>query len=69
MAPISAPIVTTRSSVLEIDEDLLDEGLAVGSYRLVSQLGSGGMGVQGPVSADRARFRHGTSLESGGRQL
>lgn len=37
-------IMTTRSSVLEIDEDLLDEGLAVGSYRLVSQIGSGGMG-------------------------
>ena len=32
------------SSVLEIDEELLDEGLAVGSYRLVSPLGSGGMG-------------------------
>ena len=37
-------IMTTRSSVIEIDEDLLDEGLAVGSYRLVSPLGSGGMG-------------------------
>ena len=37
-------IMAARSSVLEIDEDLLDEGLAVGSYRLVSPLGSGGMG-------------------------
>ncbi len=37
-------IMTARSSVLEVDEDLLDEGLAVGSYRLVSQLGAGGMG-------------------------
>ena len=30
--------------MLEIDEELLDEGLAVGSYRLVTRLGSGGMG-------------------------
>ncbi len=37
-------IMTARSSVIEIEEDLLDEGLAVGSYRLVSPLGSGGMG-------------------------
>ena len=44
-----APCSSARSSwrrarVLEIDEELLDEGLAVGSYRLVSPLGSGGMG-------------------------
>ncbi|HKT81710.1 MAG TPA: protein kinase [Vicinamibacterales bacterium] len=37
-------ILVSRSAVLDIDEDLLDERLAVGSYRLVSQLGSGGMG-------------------------
>src|SRR5690606_23576001 len=34
-------IMLARSSVVEIDEDLLDEGLAVGSYRLVSRLDSG----------------------------
>ena len=37
-------IMVARSSVIEIGDDQLDEGLAVGSYRLVSQLGSGGMG-------------------------
>ena len=37
-------IVLSRSSVLEIDEEFLDERLAVGSYRLMEQLGSGGMG-------------------------
>ena len=37
-------VLVSRSTVLEIDEELLDEGLAVGSYRLVSPLGSGGMG-------------------------
>ena len=30
--------------MLEIDEELLDEGLAVGSYRLVTPPGIGGMG-------------------------
>ena len=37
-------ILVSRSSVLEIDDELLDERLAVGSYRLVERLGSGGMG-------------------------
>jgi DNA-binding NtrC family response regulator/putative methionine-R-sulfoxide reductase with GAF domain len=37
-------VLVSKSSLLEIGEDLLDEGLAVGSYRLVSQIGSGGMG-------------------------
>jgi DNA-binding NtrC family response regulator len=37
-------ILVSRSTVLEVDEDLLDEGRAVGSYRLVTPLGSGGMG-------------------------
>jgi DNA-binding NtrC family response regulator/putative methionine-R-sulfoxide reductase with GAF domain len=37
-------VLLSRSTVLEIDEDLLDEGFSVGSYRLVSLLGSGGMG-------------------------
>ena len=30
--------------MLEIDEESLDDRLSVGSYRLISQLGSGGMG-------------------------
>jgi serine/threonine-protein kinase len=30
--------------MLEIDEEFLDDRLAVGSYRLISRLGSGGMG-------------------------
>ena len=37
-------VLVCRSTLLEIDEELLDEGLAVGSYRLVTQLGCGGMG-------------------------
>ena len=37
-------VLVSRSPRLEIDEELLDERLAVGSYRLVSRLGSGGMG-------------------------
>ena len=35
-------VLVCRSTVREIDEELLDEGLAVGSYRLVTRLGSGG---------------------------
>ena len=34
----------TRGPILEVDEDLLDGLAAVGSYRLVQRLGSGGMG-------------------------
>jgi serine/threonine-protein kinase len=37
-------VLLSRSTVLEIDDELLDEGFSVGSYRLVSLLGSGGMG-------------------------
>ncbi|MGE0703074.1 MAG: protein kinase [Vicinamibacterales bacterium] len=37
-------ILVSRSTVLEIDQELLDEQLTVGSYRLVSRLGAGGMG-------------------------
>jgi transcriptional regulator with GAF, ATPase, and Fis domain/tRNA A-37 threonylcarbamoyl transferase component Bud32 len=38
-------LLLSKGAVLEIDEELLDERMAVGSYRLVSPLGSGGMGV------------------------
>jgi DNA-binding NtrC family response regulator len=37
-------VVMSRGSVLEIDDDVLDERLAVGSYRLTQPLASGGMG-------------------------
>jgi DNA-binding NtrC family response regulator len=37
-------VLVCKSTVLEVDAEQLNEGLAVGSYRLVSQLGSGGMG-------------------------
>ena len=37
-------VLLSKSTVLEVDEEQLNEGLAVGSYRLVSPLGSGGMG-------------------------
>ena len=43
-AVLERAIMAARSSVVDIDEDLLDEGLAFGSYRLVSPLGAGGMG-------------------------
>ena len=41
---IERAIVLSKSSVLEIDEEFLDERVAVGSYRLMEPLGSGGMG-------------------------
>jgi serine/threonine-protein kinase len=37
-------VLVSRSTVVDVDEELLDEGLAVGSYRLLSRLGAGGMG-------------------------
>ena len=37
-------VLFCRSTVLEIDAEQLNEALAVGSYRLVNPLGSGGMG-------------------------
>jgi eukaryotic-like serine/threonine-protein kinase len=37
-------VLVARSATIEIDEELLDDSRAVGSYRLMSQLGAGGMG-------------------------
>jgi serine/threonine-protein kinase len=37
-------VLVCKSTVLELDAEQLNEALAVGSYRLVSPLGSGGMG-------------------------
>jgi DNA-binding NtrC family response regulator len=37
-------ILVAKGPVVEIDEELLDDTRAVGSYRLISRLGSGGMG-------------------------
>ena len=37
-------VVAAREPVLEIDSALLDDGLPLGSYRLVEKLGAGGMG-------------------------
>jgi serine/threonine protein kinase len=37
-------ILVAKQPVIEIDEDSLGNHLSVGSYRLISQLGSGGMG-------------------------
>jgi DNA-binding NtrC family response regulator len=41
---IERAILVAGGSVLEIEEDLLEEGISLGSYRLVEPLGSGGMG-------------------------
>jgi serine/threonine-protein kinase len=43
-AVLERAVMVARSGLIEIDDELLDEGLAVGSYRLVSPLGAGGMG-------------------------
>jgi DNA-binding NtrC family response regulator len=37
-------VLVAQGPVLEIDDELLDDKLSVGSYRLISRLGSGGMG-------------------------
>src|SRR5947207_6472415 len=41
---IERAILVSKSSLVEVDEELLDERLVVGSYRLIAPLGSGGMG-------------------------
>ena len=43
-AVLERAILVAKAPVLEIDEESLDNQLSVGSYRLISQLGSGGMG-------------------------
>jgi DNA-binding NtrC family response regulator/putative methionine-R-sulfoxide reductase with GAF domain len=43
-AVLERAVLVCRSTVLEVDAEQLNEALAVGSYRLVSPLGSGGMG-------------------------
>jgi serine/threonine protein kinase len=41
---IERAVTSARGTVLEIDAALLDEGLPLGSYRLMEKLGEGGMG-------------------------
>ncbi|HXY42313.1 MAG TPA: response regulator [Vicinamibacteria bacterium] len=41
---IERSVLSAREGVLEVDAALLDEGLPLGHYRLVSKLGEGGMG-------------------------
>ncbi len=37
-------VTSAKGSLAEVDETLLDEGLPLGSYRLIEKLGEGGMG-------------------------
>ena len=37
-------VMTSRGPIVEVDEEMLEEGISLGSYRLVERLGSGGMG-------------------------
>ena len=41
---LECALAVSQGSVLEVGEHLLDDGLRVGSYRLIERLGSGGMG-------------------------
>jgi serine/threonine-protein kinase len=43
-AVLERAVLVCKSTVLEVDAEQLNEALAVGSYRLVSRLASGGMG-------------------------
>ena len=41
---IERAVLSAREPVLEVDKALLDEGLPLGHYRLITKLGEGGMG-------------------------
>ena len=41
---VERAVLVSRSTVLEIDQESLDERVTVGSYRLITRLGAGGMG-------------------------
>ena len=41
---IEHAVLVARGPVLEIEEESLDEGISLGSYRLVERIGAGGMG-------------------------
>ena len=41
---VERAVTSSKGSVAEVDEALLDEGLPLGSYRLMEKLGEGGMG-------------------------
>jgi len=41
---VERAVISGRSTVLEVDESLLEEGISIGSYRLMERLGAGGMG-------------------------
>ena len=41
---VERAVVSAKGPMVEIDEALLDEGLPLGSYRLMEKLGEGGMG-------------------------
>src|SRR5439155_1613597 len=56
---IEHAVLVSKSSVLEIDEELLNDQLAVGRYRHIAPLGAGGTG--GPFARRGARTRPGPS--------
>ena len=41
---VERAVTMCQSTLLEIDESFLEEGVSIGSYRLVEKLGAGGMG-------------------------
>ena len=69
---IERAVLVSKSSVLEIDEELLDDQLAVGSYRLIAPLGAGGMGevwrarhrlLARPAAVKLIRYEEQTTVE------